>query len=80
MPRMIHSLLCNVSRRYRVSHCQHIDELPKRIQRRIFAECEEMDPRSWNSTEEMMRDLLAEIDEEEREEQREKYRKVAVFA
>ena len=80
MPRMIHSLLCNVSRRYRVSHCQHIDELPKRIQRRIFAECEEMDPRSWNSTEEMMHDLLAEIDEEEREEQKEKYRKVAVFA
>lgn len=80
MPKLVHKFLCNVSSRYRVTHCQHVDELPKRIQRRIFAECAEMDPRSWPDSESFMRDLLAEIDEEEREEQKEKYRKVAVFA
>ena len=80
MPKLVHRFLCNVSSRYRVTHCQHIDELPKRIQRRIFAECEEMDPRSWNSSEEMMRDLLAEIDAEEAAEKESSFRKVAVFA
>ena len=80
MPRMIHNLLCNVSRRYRVKHCQHVDELPMRIQRKLLASGQEMDPRSWNSVEDFMRDLNQEIDEEEAAEGSSEFRKVAVFA
>lgn len=80
MPRMIHNLLCNVSRRYRAAHCQHVDELPRRIQRRLLKECEEMDPRSWSSVEDMMRDLEAECAAEESEETTHPFRKVASFA
>jgi len=65
MGKLIHTILCNVSRRYRVTHCQHVDELPMRIQRRIRKSCEEMDPRSWDSVDDFMRDLIREIDEEE---------------
>ena len=80
MPRMIHNLLCNVSRRYRVKHCQHVDELPMRIQRKLLASCQEEDPRTWDSVEAMFADLDRELDEEERAERENDYRKVAVFA
>lgn len=80
MPKMLHSLLCNVSSRYRATHCRHLDELPARFQRRILASIQEEDHRSWDNVDDFMRDLLQEIDEEEKAEQSSDYRKVAVFA
>ena len=59
-----HYLMCTVSRKYRLTHVQHVDELPPWTQRRMRRECEEMDGRGWNSSEDMMRDLLQEIDAE----------------
>ena len=80
MAKLLHMLMCNVSRRYRAAHCQHVDELPMRIQRKLLASIEEEDPRSWNSVEDFMRDLEHEIDEEEAAERASDFRKVAVFA
>ena len=80
MAKLIHSFLCNVSRRYRRAHCHHVDELPMRIQRKLLASIEEEDPRSWSSVEDFMRDLEREIDEEEAAERASDFRKVAVFA
>ena len=68
MPRMIHNLLCTVSRRYRVKHCRHVDELPPRMSRRLYRECTEMDPRSWDSVDDFMRDLIRECEEDDRAE------------
>ena len=79
MAKLIHMLMCNVSRRYRARHCHHVDELPMRIQRRLLASIQEEDPRTWNSAEDMMHDLLQEIDEEEQQEKT-SFRKVASFA
>ena len=64
MPRMIHNLLCTVSRRYRVAHCRHVDELPPRMSRKLREECREMDPRSWDNVDDFMRDLLRECNDE----------------
>ena len=80
MPKLLHRVLCNVSRRYRVAHCQHVDELPRRIQRKLLESCREVDPRMWDTPEEMFADLDRELDEEEQRESKEKFRKVAVFA
>jgi len=60
MARLIHTILCNVSRRYRSTHCQNVDELPVRIQRRLLKSCQETDPRSWSDARQMMNDLEAE--------------------
>lgn len=79
MPRMIHNLLCNVSRRYRVTHCDSVDDLPPRYRRRLRESCREMDGRSWDNADDFMRDLLAEIDAEERVEKA-SVRKAAMFA
>ena len=65
MSKLLHMLMCNVSRRYRATHCQHVDELPMRIQRKLLASIEEEDPRSWNTVENFMRDLEREVDEED---------------
>lgn len=73
-----HYLMCTVSRKYRLTHVQHVDELPPWTQRRMRRECEEMDGRGWTSAEDMMRDLLQEIDGEKSDESA--YRKVASFA
>lgn len=82
MPKLIHRMLCNVSQRYRASHCRHVDELPERIQRKLRESCREIDPRSWSNAEDYFRDLNAELDEEERQERESSgLRKVAaVFA
>ena len=80
MAKLIHKFMCNVSRSYRAKHCHHVDELPMRIQRRLLASIQEEDPRTWNNVDDFMRDLLQEIDEEEKAEQSSDYRKVAVFA
>ena len=58
-----HYLMCTVSRKYRLRHVQHVDELPPWTQRRMRRECEEMDGRSWTSVEEMFRDLEKEFEE-----------------
>ena len=80
MAKLLHMLMCNVSRRYRAAHCQHVDELPMRIQRKLLASIEEEDPRSWDSVEAMFADLDRALDEEEAAERENDYRKVAVFA
>ena len=82
MPRMIHNLLCTVSRRYRVAHCQHVDELPPRMSRRLYKECTEMDPRSFATAEEMFDTLLKEYEEEDRATSKSvgRFGKAAVFA
>ena len=79
MPRLIHNLLCNVSRRYRVTHCDSVDDLPPRYSRRLRESCRETEGRSWSNAHDMMRDLLAEIDAEERVEKA-SVRKAAMFA
>lgn len=54
MPRMIHNLLCNVSRRYRAAHCRHVDELPRRVSRRLRDEClSDIDPVGYGSAADM---------------------------
>lgn len=65
MPRMIHNLLCTVSRRYRAAHCRHVDELPPRMSRRLREECRELDPRSWDSVDDFMRDLVRDCEEDD---------------
>lgn len=79
MPRIIHNLLCNVSRRYRVTHCDSVDDLPPRYSRKLRESCREMDPRSWDNVDDFMRDLLAEIDAEDRV-GKASVRKAAMFA
>lgn len=79
MAKLIHTILCNVSRRYRARHCRHVDELPRRIQRKLLASCQETDPRSWRSAREMFADLDRELDDEAPANVPD-YRKVAVFA
>ena len=68
MPKMIHNLLCTISRRYRAAHCRHVDELPPRMSRRLREECRELDPRSWDSVDDFFADLERECEEEERAE------------
>ena len=80
MARIIHNLLCTVSRRYRVTHCDSVDDLPPWYSRQLRENCREMDPRSWSSAEDMMRDLMSEIDEEERLGKSAGLRKAAMFA
>ena len=80
MARIIHNLLCTVSRRYRVTHCDSVDDLPPWYSRRLRENCREMDPRSWSSAEDMMRDLMAEIDEEDHDVKSSGLRKAAMFA
>lgn len=63
MKKLFHNILCTVSRRYRAAHCQHVDELPPRMSRRLRDECRKMDPRTWNSARDMMDDLLRECRE-----------------
>ena len=80
MARIIHNLLCTVSRRYRVTHCDSVDDLPPWCSRRLRENCREMDPRSWSNAADMMRDLMAEIDEEDRDVKSAGLRKAAMFA
>ena len=79
MAKLFHMIMCNVSRRYRATHCHHVDELPRRIQCRLRESIKEEDPRTWDSAEDMMRDLMKKIAEEEREGNT-SFRKVASFA
>ena len=66
MSRLMHNILCTLSRRYRMSHCRHVDELPPRMSRRLYKESmADVDPRSWGSVEDFMRDLECECDAEE---------------
>lgn len=65
MPGLLHTLLCAVSRRYRVAHCRHVDELPDAMSARLREECRELDPRSWSSVDDFMRDLVADCQSEE---------------
>lgn len=65
MPKLIHNLLCAVSRRYRVTHCRHVDELPPRMSKRLREECRELDPRAWDNAENFMRDLIRECKEDD---------------
>ena len=84
MPRIIHNLLCTVSRSYRVTHCRHVDELPPRMSRRLRDECRELDPRSWATAKEMIADLMREYGEEDEAESASQsggsFGKAAVFA
>ena len=68
MPKILHNLLCTVSRRYRVAHCRHVDELPPRMSRRLREECREIDPRSWRTVDGFMRDLISDCEEDDRSE------------
>ena len=61
MARIIHNILCTVSRRYRVAHCDSVDDLPPRYSRKLRESCRDVDARSWTSAKDMMRDVLAEI-------------------
>lgn len=79
MPTLIHKVLCNVSRRYRAAHVRHIDELPKRIQRKLHDDCSDVDPRCWNSAESFIRDLEQECEAEEYD-TKAPIRKAALFA
>lgn len=66
MPRMLHNLLCTVSRRYRLAHCRHVDELPPRMSRSLREDCRELCPRSYGSFAEMRADFEREWAEEDR--------------
>ena len=79
MPRLIHKMLCNVSRRYRAAHVRHVDELPMRIQRKLHDGCRDVDPRCWNSAESFIRDLEQECEAEESSTAAQ-VRKAAMFA
>lgn len=69
MPKTIHNLLCTVSRRYRVAHCRHVDELPPRMSRRLHEECRSsIDPKAYHSAEEMWSDMEREWADEDRAE------------
>ena len=57
MPRMLHNLLCTVSRRYRLAHCRHVDELPPRMSRSLREDCRELCPRSYGTFAEMRADF-----------------------
>ena len=65
MSKMLHNMLCTVSRRYRVAHCRHVDELPPRMSRRLREECREMDPRSWDNVKDFMHDLIRDCEEDD---------------
>lgn len=84
MPRIMHNLLCTISRRYRVAHCRHVDELPPRMSKRLRDECSELDPRSWETAKDMIEDLRREYEEEDRAETASRrgsaFGKAAVFA
>ena len=79
MPKLMHRLLCNVSRRYRATHIHHVDELPLRIQRDLRNSCKEIDSRSWNNANDFMRDLVQECDAEDSKKSS-FVRKAAMFA
>lgn len=70
MFRLIHNLLCTLSRRYRVAHCRHVDELPPRMSRRLYRECMEGIDRSkvYHDVHEMFADMEREWEEEDRAE------------
>lgn len=69
MPKLIHDLLCTVSRRYRVAHCRHVDELPPRMSRRLREECmSDIDPTPYKSAAEMWAAMEREWEEEDRAE------------
>lgn len=69
MKRAIHNLLCTVSRRYRIAHCRHVDELPPHMSRRLFKECmESIEPKSYADFGEMLADMEREWDAEDRAE------------
>lgn len=68
MKRLMHNLLCTISRRYRLAHCRHVDELPPHISRRLREECREIDPRVFHSAAEMMAAFEKEWEEEDRAE------------
>lgn len=81
MGRVIHNILCTISRRYRVTHCDSVDDLPPRYSRKLRESCREVDARSWTSAKDMMRDVLAEIDAEDAVAKRpNEIRKAAMFA
>ena len=84
MLRMIHNLLCTLSRRYRVAHCRHVDELPPRMSRRLREECRDIDPVGYKSAADMWAAMEREWDEEDRAEAAESHGvglgKAAVFA
>lgn len=69
MPKLIHNLLCAVSRRYRVTHCRHVDELPPRMSKRLREECmADIDPTPYKSAAEMWAAMEREWEEEDRAE------------
>lgn len=68
MKRLMHNLLCTISRRYRLAHCRHVDELPPHISRRLREECREIDPRVAHSGAEMWQMLEEEWRKEDRAE------------
>ena len=80
MPIFLHNIFCRVSRRYRVTHVRHVDELPVRTQRKLREECREMDPRSWKTPESFMRDLEEECAAEDQHTEKTSMRKAAMFA
>lgn len=76
-----HYLMCTVSRKYRLTHVQHVDELPPWTQRRMRRECEEMDPHVYSSADELFDSLDREIESERKQEREFPIRKAAaVFA
>lgn len=68
MKRLMHNLLCTISRRYRLAHCRHVDELPPHISRRLREECREIDPCVAHSGAEMWQMLEEEWRKEDRAE------------
>lgn len=68
MKRLMHNLLCTISRRYRLAHCRHVDELPPHISRRLREECREIAPRVAHSGAEMWQMLEEEWRKEDRAE------------
>ena len=81
MAKIIHDILCTVSRRYRATHCDGVDDLPRWYSRKLREGCRELDGRGWRSAADMAHDLDAELDAEDaagREDAH--YRKVAAFA
>ncbi len=83
MKRLMHNLLCTISRRYRLAHCRHVDELPPHISRRLREECREIDPHVAHSGAEMWQMLEEEWrreDEESKVSTSRRFGKAAVFA
>lgn len=65
MGKLLHNLMSTLSRRYRMAHCRHVDELPPHMSQKLREECKEMCPKSYDTFDNMMADFEREWADED---------------